>query len=136
SLTTLSRIDSQPAPCRSKPEWTSVTVVRPASSSANVTSTRLASAGSAFGTNPTPIIHARATWRGGSHTSTRPQSHSFPSVVRSYQRPPSRGSRTTPSSSPAWRRYDRVEGAAAGRGGFAAAGRGGRNGGAADGRAR
>src|SRR5277367_528360 len=59
----------------------------------NRTSTSLAFAGSGSYPQSGCRCHDSTTFAGGSHSSTRPHSHSVPSVARSYQRPPSLPSR-------------------------------------------
>src|SRR5262249_23944921 len=101
---TLSLSFSQPTPCRSSCECTRSTRVLPLPSSRKVTSTRLALDGSGRYLKSDPRGHETTTRVGGEYSSTRPQSHSEPSVPRSYQRPPLCGSRIAVNGStlPMW----------------------------------
>ena len=93
SAPTFSRITAPPA-WRSKPRCSSSTRVPP-SCGVKRTSTSVALPGSGSNSYSGVRCQARRTRRGGSHSVTKPQSHSWPSASRSNQRPPANGSITT-----------------------------------------
>src|SRR5208282_2566409 len=84
-------------PCRSSLLCSSSTSVVDGPAAVKRISTSLAFAISGSQTQsgescPGPTCHEKATRCGGSHFNTVPQSHCAPSTLRSYQRPPTRGS--------------------------------------------
>src|SRR6516225_9694529 len=92
-----SRSCSAPSPWRSILLWMSSTSVELDCSGVKRISTSLALAGSISATHsglscPGPMCHERHKWRGGSQWSTLPQSQRSPLALRTYQRPPTRGS--------------------------------------------
>src|SRR5579863_7944800 len=94
-----SRNCAAPSPCRSILLCVSSTRVVPASSAVKRISISLAlvrsmvvSATQSGLSWPGPTCHERHTRSGGSQCSTLPQSQSSPLALRSYQRPPTRGS--------------------------------------------
>ena len=98
----VSCIAAASAPKTSRPRCSRSTCVRSASSAVKRTSTSDWIAGS--WSNFAFSCQASTTRAGGSHASTWPQSQSLPSVPRSNQRPPTRGSMRTSaqSAAPMW----------------------------------
>src|SRR5207253_9960762 len=90
-----------PPTSRSRSRCSSSTLVCSGPSARTPTSISLACTGSGSYCHSPLICQVISSRWGGSHATTRPQSHSLPSTPRSYQRPPSRGSRIASAIS-AW----------------------------------